>query len=144
VIEPMASALKLKTVVAACIERVTERTITIVERQNTSLVLMRVQVVGRTLHFESRLVGQFVALMLRKGPQVASRVTEWANVMELRIGLEVQCPQCGSWHCLVGATVVTTTAVKDFLYFECPTGGGRFFAGQVGDVVSRFPVREPT
>ena len=64
--------------------------------------------------------------------------------MELRVGLELQCPPCGSWHRLVGPTLVTTTADKDFLNFECPTRGGRFFAGQVGDVVSRFPVREPT
>jgi hypothetical protein len=39
---------------------------------------------------------------------------------------------------------VTTTADKNFLYFECPARAGRFFAGQVGDVVARFPVREPT
>ena len=64
--------------------------------------------------------------------------------MELRVGLEVQCPHCGSWHRLVGPTLVTTTADKNFLYFECLTRTGRFFAGQVGDVDSRFPVREST
>jgi hypothetical protein len=32
------------------------------------------------------------------------------RVMELRAGLEVQCPHCGSWHRLVGPTLVTTTA----------------------------------
>ena len=36
-----------------------------------------------------------------------------------------------------------TTVDAKVLYFECPKSVGKFFGGQVGDVESRYPVREP-
>jgi hypothetical protein len=64
--------------------------------------------------------------------------------MPLRVGLELKCPKCHPWHILVGTNDPTRTTVDaKFLYFECSKSAVKFFAGQVGDVESRHPVREP-
>jgi hypothetical protein len=66
------------------------------------------------------------------------------GITPLRAGLELECPKCHRWHTLVGTNDLTPTTVDaKVLYFECPKSVGKFFGGQVGDVESRYPVREP-